>query len=294
MNKLGNAGNLSVNVTGAVSIAGDGSGLFSDTSASGLGGAIDLTASDVTIAPGGVISTTSQGTGNAGNISIMAGNSLTMQQGSIRTDAKVSDGGNIVIQANNMLNMDASRITTSVGSGEGNGGNIFIDPKFVILRNSQIQANAFGGAGGKIVIIAENFLASPDSIVSASSAKSVPGTVSISTSGTDIGGTLVVLPEALADAAMQLAEQCEARGGRTLASFVGTGRGGLPAGPEDPMPAYYQAGVSTGNVARSTARSTGADTDLIRFKAYARRIKEPGVADQTAVFPGTMALSCGV
>ncbi len=95
------------------------------------------------------------------------------------------------------------------------------------------------------------------------------------------------------DAAMQLAEQCEARGGRTLASFVGTGRGGLPAGPEDPMPAYYQAGVSTGGATPIAAESTDADTDLIRFKAYAQRIKAPDVANQTAAVPGSMALSCG-
>ncbi len=35
-------------------------------------------------------------------------------------------------------------------------------------------------------------------------------------------------------------------------------------------------------------------TDLIRFKAIARRMKEPVVADQIAASPGTMTLSCGV
>ena len=49
------------------------------------------------------------------------------------------------------------------------GGNITIDPEFVILQNSQIVANAFAGQGGNIQITAEAFLADPDSRVDASS-----------------------------------------------------------------------------------------------------------------------------
>ena len=51
-----------------------------------------------------------------------------------------------------MIRLRDSQITTAVGSGRGAGGNITIDPEFVVLENSQISANAFGGPGGNITI----------------------------------------------------------------------------------------------------------------------------------------------
>ncbi len=78
---------------------------------------------------------------------------LTMQQGSITAQATAADGGIIDIQVNNIVFMDASQITALVGTGEGDGGNIFIDPKFVILKNSDIRADAFGGKGGDIDVM---------------------------------------------------------------------------------------------------------------------------------------------
>lgn len=37
-----------------------------------------------------------------------------------------------------------------MGRGEGAGDNITVDPVFLIVGSSAIQANAFGGAGGKV------------------------------------------------------------------------------------------------------------------------------------------------
>ncbi len=47
----------------------------------------------------------------------------------------------------------------------------------------------------------------------------------------DVSGSLSVLPGALLDAARRLSQQCSARGGQTLATFVGSGRGGIPVRP---------------------------------------------------------------
>ena len=88
------------------------------------------------------------------------------------TEAREADGGNIQITAHNLIRLQDSQITTAVGSGEGAGGNITIDTidsAFVILANSQITANAFGGPGGNIDIVTEVFLADPTSQVTASS-----------------------------------------------------------------------------------------------------------------------------
>jgi large exoprotein involved in heme utilization and adhesion len=61
-----------------------------------------------------------------------------------------------------------------VKSGKGSGGNILIDPTFVVLNNSQIKADAFGGPGGKVTIIADNLLKSSDSTITASFKLSTP------------------------------------------------------------------------------------------------------------------------
>ena len=64
------------------------------------------------------------------------------------------------------------------------GGNITIDPQFVLLQNSQIIANAFEGTGGNIRIVAQQvFLADPASQVSASSALGINGQVEHSVPG---------------------------------------------------------------------------------------------------------------
>ncbi|MEM6405827.1 MAG: hypothetical protein AAF669_04435, partial [Pseudomonadota bacterium] len=62
----------------------------------------------------------------------------------------------------------------------------------VILENSQIQANAHGGPGGNITLIADYLLQSGPSVIEASSALSAPGNVDVQAVNID-GGTLQVV-----------------------------------------------------------------------------------------------------
>ena len=71
--------------------------------------------------------------------------------------------------------------------------------------------------------------------------ESIDGTVTIDAPETDLSGVVVELSEELLDASERLAAQCNARGGRTLATFVGRGRSGLPQQPGDPVVALYAA-----------------------------------------------------
>ena len=144
------------------------------------GGDIALKATQVQLNNGTLISAESSGVGDAGNISITASDSLLMRNSAITTEAKKADGGNIHVNAGYMVSLIDSKITASVGGGpETTGGNITIDPHYVILNDSQIIANAYEGRGGNIRIIADVFLASPESIVDASSALGIDGTVDI-------------------------------------------------------------------------------------------------------------------
>jgi hypothetical protein len=199
-------------------------------------GSIEIAARTVQLANGAAVRARSTGTGNAGTVRITATDSLRVFGGSsIGSEALSSDGGDIDIRVGNLVHLKRGEITTSVGSGRGAGGNIFIDPTFVILEDgSRIAANAFGGPGGNIQIFATYFLNTLDSLVDASSQLGVPGTVSINSPNTNLSTQIKVLPAAFFDANALVREACSGRyaSGGARSSLVGVGRGGLAASPE--------------------------------------------------------------
>ena len=115
--------------------------------------------------------------------------------------------------------------------GSGNGGNITIDPTFVVLDNtSKIVADAFQGSGGNIGIVADYYLAWPDALVDASSKLGIQGTVEIDSPNIDLSGVLAVLSESGEIPEMNR-DSCATRDEEAVSSLVVSGRGGLPPGP---------------------------------------------------------------
>ena len=181
----GNGGVINIEVDGNTTVSGqasDGSSssISTSTLGDGNGGNIALTAKSVNLNDGGTISASSSGTGLAGDIVIDAGDKFDSHGGLVTTQATVSDGGNVQLTAKDRVYLYKAGITTSVESGLGGGGNITIDPQFVILNQSNILANAFGGPGGNITIVADNLISSAQSSIDASSALGINGTVNIS------------------------------------------------------------------------------------------------------------------
>ena len=133
-----------------------------------------------------------------------------------------------------MVQLVNSKVSTSVGglADKSDGGNIMIDPQFVVLQNSQILAQAFAGAGGAITIIAASaFIADPLSIVDASSTKGISGTVNIQAPLQNVGGELTALTQEFSSAAALLAQQCAARAADgKFSTFVVAAREGLADG----------------------------------------------------------------
>jgi large exoprotein involved in heme utilization and adhesion len=122
----------------------------------------------------------------------------------------------------------------------------------VLLQNSQVIANAFGGPGGNIRIIAGQLIADPATTISASSALGIDGAVNIDAPDTDVSAGLAVLPVAYLDASSLLRAGCgAARAG--LSSLVEVGRGGLP-----PDPGGYLPSMDLGSLARGTSVADGA------------------------------------
>lgn len=168
----GNAGNVTLEAN-TLQVA-DGAEISATTFGTGRGGDVSVTAHNVLVQGTGAIVAASATLGSdladdpeaglSGNVTIRAAESLRLLGlGTISVETAQADAGSIDVQAE-LLQLRDSSITTSVAGGLGGGGDISIDPTFVILQNGRIVANAIRGSGGNIRIVSEFFLASADSI----------------------------------------------------------------------------------------------------------------------------------
>jgi len=223
----GKGGEIAINARETVRIFGTKSngassffyaGSYSTDESAGAGGKIFVSAQKLQISDKGQINTSSEGGGQAGDISLNVGN-LEMHGGaSVSSDADKSGGGRITVNAKDTVSLSDSSITTNVAQGTGRGGDITIGnpdtgtgSRFVILNRSHIQANAQDGDGGAVFIVTDNFLKSFGSIVEASSARGNNGTVRIEAPDLDISGGLTILPVTYFDATRWASTPCEAR-----------------------------------------------------------------------------------
>jgi large exoprotein involved in heme utilization and adhesion len=208
----------------------------------GAGGNILLNAGQsVTISDGATVSASSTGPGNTGNITIDAGNQFTMSNSSVTTEATQSGGGTIKITTNptGRVELTNSTISASVLDGAGGGGDVNIDPQFVILQNSQILAQAVQGSGGNINITITNgglFLPDATSVVSASSQFGQNGAVTIQAPIAPAGGKIQPLGKAPLQVSALLNQRCAAIARGEVSSFIVAGRDTLPTEPGGWLP----------------------------------------------------------
>jgi hypothetical protein len=224
----------------------------------------------IEIRAGSLVATESLGSGPAGDIDLDAGPSLLVANSGVTTQSLFSSGGRITITAEQIIHLQNAQLTTSVLSGAGGGGDIDIDPEFVVLDHSQILAQAQDGQGGNITITAGTFFKTPDSVVDASSALGIDGTVSIVAPDTDVTSGITTLPSEVLDATSLMRNACSAataEGG----SFVVGARPGLPVAPDSLLAAFD---------GRTTQTAAGA--------APASSIE----ADRVAMAPDAFHLAC--
>jgi len=245
-NSSGLGGSITITAANTVSLSGelnDGSpaGVFSRSVSTlpdaGSGGNITLNAGQsMTVSNGAAVSASSTGPGSTGNINLTAGNQLTMTNSSITTEASQSSGGLIKITTNpsGTVELSNSTISASVLDGTGGGGSVDIDPQFVILQNSQILAQAVQGPGGNINITITNgglFLPDATSVVSASSQFGQNGAVTIQAPIAPAGGKIQPLGKAPLQVTALLSQRCAAIARGEVSSFVVAGRDTLPTEP---------------------------------------------------------------
>lgn len=221
----GSAGNIDIKTTHVLiegldkTAAKTPSAIAAESGGLGNGGDINVTATTLMMNNGGRITSKSNSSGLAGDITVNADDWITLRSGaSITALAKQSDGGEITVNATSRLWLRNATITTSVGTGNGKGGNITIDPIFVILDGSTIQANAFGGTGGDISINANHFISSPDSVVEAvaKSEVGVDGSVVIDSPDKNISGRLKRNAIKFFDKHLSISTHCSGVGGNNL------------------------------------------------------------------------------
>ena len=203
------------------------------------GGSIQIRSQRVDLANNSAVRAESFGFEDAGNIVIKAVEEFHMSNSSVTTEALQASGGNIKINADGMVTLEDSLITSSVRGADPTtgGGDINIDPVFVILMDSDIIAQAFAGFGGNIDITADVFLADSNSLVDASSELGIDGEVIIRAPITDVTRKVKPLPKQFTSAAVLLRESCIARiRGGEYSSFIVGGRDGLPLEPGGLLP----------------------------------------------------------
>jgi filamentous hemagglutinin family protein len=210
-------------------------GFFSRSAGGGDGGAVALHASQsVSMSDRALISTSSSDVGLAGDILVVAGNQLRMEDSLITTEADISAGGNVEITAVELVSLYRSAIQTLVKAGAGGGGDVTIgnltiddvtiDPLFTVLNESNVTASAIGGPGGNILIVTDFYFQSGGSFLDASSLKDVDGVINVASADTDLVSSLGALPASYLDASSRFERACSARSARAGSFVVRAGR----------------------------------------------------------------------
>ncbi|BAZ10291.1 filamentous hemagglutinin outer membrane protein [Calothrix sp. NIES-4071] len=222
-----------------------------DAKATGNGGNIFVTTPDLVIKDNSSITVSSQGSGVAGNIQVLANNIRLQNQAGITAETKSTNGGNISLQAQNLLLMrQNSLISTTAGTGQapGNGGNIRINAAkgFIIAppnENSDIIANAFLGRGGIVEIDAQQIFGleprqqqtfKSDITAFSQINPQFNGVIEIKTLDIEPTQGLDNLPSV--PRSVEISEGCQVRPANSeRVRFVNKGRSGTPPRPEEPQ-----------------------------------------------------------
>jgi large exoprotein involved in heme utilization and adhesion len=232
---------------------------------SGAAGSLSITTDRLSVRDGAAVSVQSLGTGAAGSINVVADSIALNTQGIIDGTSVSGIGGNINLLARDIQLGNNSRITTDARAGSG--GNITLNSDILVGRNnSDITANAKSAEGGRVNVNVPNILGfaaasreqiqsrlgltdaqlealevSPTSrlptsdiaAISQSSGPALQGTVTFSASGVNPAQGLVELPQNVVNPAALIAANPCTKG--TESAFSVTGKGGVPASPDDTL-----------------------------------------------------------
>ncbi|MGI2906019.1 filamentous hemagglutinin N-terminal domain-containing protein [Tolypothrix sp. VBCCA 56010] len=255
----GKGGNLTVNASRKVELIGrsvDGKFLSSllasaETGSTGDAGNLKVNTQNLLVRDGAEVRVNSQGTGNAGTMTINADTIRLDNKASLNANTRSPNKDPNREQATINLNSPllilrrGSNITTNATGENVIGGNINIDTDFLIaLENSDISANSTDFRGGRVRITAQDIFgtqprtfSTPESDITATGASpQLSGSTEINTLDVDPTQGIIELPGQVIDASNQIAQDCP-RGRnakKPLGEFIVTGRG-IPPNATQPL-----------------------------------------------------------
>jgi filamentous hemagglutinin family protein len=151
---VGNAGNITINARDNVTFLGFDSktkipsraSSFAFTNAIGNGGEIRITAANLLLKDGGQLAPDISKQGNAGNIFLDIGNTMTLDgiinnglPSLVTTTAYNGNGGNIQIATGSLFITNGARISSSHLEGKGNSGNISINARDSVIIDGVLE-----------------------------------------------------------------------------------------------------------------------------------------------------------
>ncbi|MDZ8140333.1 MAG: S-layer family protein, partial [Nostoc sp. DedQUE04] len=154
----GDAGNVNVNVTNTVNISGEKNGFQSRIGSSvgtgtvGNGGNITIDSGSFSLSDRALLSTSTYGQGNAGNVTVRALDAVDLANAGILSAVRargVGKGGNIDINAATLSLTDGALLAAST-LGVGNAGNVTVSAKDAVsLTDASILSTVSAGGVGK-------------------------------------------------------------------------------------------------------------------------------------------------
>ena len=212
---------------------------------------LNIQANNITLKNNAIITAQSRGNVPASNIIINALNKLiAINASNINTTANDANGGSIEISGGNTILTD-SQLTTSV-QGNGNGGDITLNPKVLVLNSGFIQANTNGinAKGGAIQVNSQALIFSQNqveiggntpipfqpglNVIQAAAQAGVSGNINILPPELNISGTLTSLDTKLIDIESVSKNPCS-NPSLKQSKLISISKGGLPDSIEQPL-----------------------------------------------------------
>ncbi|MFI3122772.1 MAG: hypothetical protein QX194_02405, partial [Methylococcales bacterium] len=222
-----------------------------------VAGTISIKAGDVYLQNNSSISAESTGNVDASNIRAQILRGLWMNNSSITMQAKSGNGGAIFMNSGAVIDMFSSVITTSVESSTGNGGNITVATQNLVLDDGAVQANAYSGNGGDVLLQIDSLVGSREqvqqggkkidigtapkqtiwktnsnvrNVIQAASEHGLSGQVIVTSPQINLSGVLAGLSTEQFDPNILRQDYCATGTGSSLTN---KGYGALPAKPSD-------------------------------------------------------------
>jgi filamentous hemagglutinin family protein len=219
-------------------------------------GTISIKAGDVYL-NNGLINAQSTGNVDASNIRAQILRGLWMNNSGITMQAKSGNGGAIFMNSGAVIDMFSSVITTSVESSTGNGGNITVATQNLVLDDGAVQANAYSGNGGDVLLQIDSLVGSREqvqqggkkidigtapkqtiwktnsnvrNVIQAASEHGLSGQVIVTSPQINLSGVLAGLSTEQFDPNILRQDYCATGTGSSLTN---KGYGALPAKPSD-------------------------------------------------------------